>query len=229
MPSLRYDFHIHSCLSPCGEEEMTPNNIIGMAQILELDAIAVADHNTAKNLPAVMALGAEAGVLVVPAIEISTAEEVHVLSLFPSLEAALEMDELLYDVLPPVKNRPDIFGRQLWMDKDDGLLGETDKLLINATSLSIEQVFKEVRARGGLPIPAHIDKNAYSVLSNLGFIPPELAAKTVEVAHPPFAGAAGLKVISDSDAHALEVLAQHEAHTLEVADAAVSGVLDALR
>ncbi len=91
MPSLRYDFHIHSCLSPCGEEEMTPNNIVGMAQILELDAIAVADHNTAKNLPAVMALGAEAGVLVVPAIEISTAEEVHVLSLFPSLEAALEM------------------------------------------------------------------------------------------------------------------------------------------
>lgn len=229
MPSLRYDFHIHSCLSPCGEEEMTPNNIIGMAQILELDAIAVADHNTAKNLPAVMALGAEAGVLVVPAIEISTAEEVHVLSLFPSLEAALEMDELLYDALPPVKNRPDIFGRQLWMDKDDELLGETDKLLINATSLSIEQVFKEVRARGGLPIPAHIDKNAYSVLSNLGFIPPELEAKTVEVAHPPFAGAAGLKVISDSDAHALEVLAQHEAHTLEVADAAVSSVLEALR
>ena len=192
MPSLRYDFHIHSCLSPCGEEEMTPNNIVGMAQILELDAIAVADHNTAKNLPAVMALGAEAGVLVVPAIEISTAEEVHVLSLFPSLEAALEMDKLLYDALPPVKNRPDIFGRQLWMDKDDGLLGETDKLLINATALSIEQVFKEVRVRGGLPIPAHIDKNAYSVLSNLGFIPPELEAGTVEVARPPFAGAEGL-------------------------------------
>ncbi|MCI8600256.1 MAG: histidinol-phosphatase [Oscillospiraceae bacterium] len=229
MPSLRYDFHIHSCLSPCGEEEMTPNNIVGMAQILELDAIAVADHNTAKNLPAVMALGAEAGVLVVPAIEISTAEEVHVLSLFPSLEAALEMDKLLYDALPPVKNRPDIFGRQLWMDKDDGLLGETDKLLINATALSIEQVFKEVRVRGGLPIPAHIDKNAYSVLSNLGFIPPELEAGTVEVARPPFAGAEGLKVISDSDAHALEVLAQHEAHVLDVADVTIGGVLDALR
>ena len=229
MPSLRYDFHIHSCLSPCGEEEMTPTNIVGMAQILELDAIAVADHNTAKNLPAVMALGAEAGVLVVPAIEISTAEEVHVLSLFPSLEAALEMDKLLYDALPPVKNRPDIFGRQLWMDKDDGLLGETDKLLINATALSIEQVFKEVRVRGGLPIPAHIDKNAYSVLSNLGFIPPELEAGTVEVARPPFAGAEGLKVISDSDAHALEVLAQHEAHVLDVADVTIGGVLDALR
>ena len=229
MPSLRYDLHIHSCLSPCGEEEMTPNNIIGMAQILELDAIAVADHNTAKNLPAVMELGQASGVLVVPAIEVTTAEEVHVLSLFPDLSSALEMDRILYEALPPVMNRPDIFGRQLWMDEEDTVLGETDKLLINATSLSIEKIFQQVRALGGVPIPAHIDKNAYSVLSNLGFIPPELEAATVEVKRPPFAGADGYRVITDSDAHALETLAEHDAGVLEVAEVTVAAVLDALR
>lgn len=228
MPKLRYDLHIHSCLSPCGEEEMTPNNIIGMAQILELDVLAVADHNTAKNLPAIMALGKAAGLLVVPAIEVTTAEEVHVLSLFPSLEAALEMDRILYEALPSVMNRPDIFGRQLWMDEEDQVLGETDKLLINATSLSIERVFSQVRALGGVPIPAHVDKNAYSVLSNLGFIPPELGVSTVEVARPPFAGADGYRIITDSDAHALETLAQHDARLLE-AERSIEGVLTALR
>ena len=83
-----YDLHIHSCLSPCGEEEMTPNNIVGMAQILGLSVFAVADHNTARNLPAVRKLAEEAGLLFIPAMEITTAEEAHILSLFPSVEAA---------------------------------------------------------------------------------------------------------------------------------------------
>lgn len=229
MPRIRYDLHIHSCLSPCGEEEMTPNNIIGMAQILELDAIAVADHNTAKNLPAVAALGKSAGILVVPAIEVTTAEEVHVLSLFPTVEAALEMDKILYEALPPIKNRPDIFGRQLWMDEEDTVLGETDKLLINATALSIEKVFAKVRELGGVPIPAHIDKNAYSVIANLGFIPPELETVTVEVKKPPFAAAEPYRVISDSDAHALEIMAEHDAGELEIPELTVAAILDALR
>lgn len=229
MPKLRYDLHIHSCLSPCGEEEMTPNNIIGMAQILGLDAIAVADHNTAKNLPAVAALGKANGILVIPAIEVTTAEEVHVLSLFPSVEAALEMDQILYDALPAIMNRPDIFGRQLWMDEEDTVLGETDKLLINATSLSIEKVFAKVKELGGVPVPAHIDKSSYSVIANLGFIPPELEAVTVEVKNPPCAAAKPYRVITDSDAHALEIMAEHDAGELEVAEVSVATVLDALR
>lgn len=229
MPKLRYDLHIHSCLSPCGEEEMTPNNIIGMAQLLELDAIAVADHNTAKNLPAVAALGKANGILVIPAIEVTTAEEVHVLSLFPSVEAALEMDQILYDALPAIMNRPDIFGRQLWMDEEDTVLGETDKLLINATSLSIEKVFAKVKELGGVPVPAHIDKSSYSVIANLGFIPPELEAVTVEVKNPPCAAAKPYRVITDSDAHALEIMAEHDAGELEVAEVSVAAVLDALR
>ena len=124
----QYDLHIHSCLSPCGEEEMTPNNIVGMAQILELPVIAVADHNTARQLPAIKKLADEAGILLVPAIEVTTAEEAHVLSLFPDVETALKMSDELYAALPPIKNKPDIFGHQWVMDENDEVVEELEKL-----------------------------------------------------------------------------------------------------
>ena len=217
-----YDLHIHSCLSPCGEEEMTPNNIVGMAQILELSVFAVADHNTARNLPAVRKLAEEAGLLLIPAMEITTAEEVHVLSLFPSVEAALEMGEEVYAALPPVRNKPDIFGYQRILDENDEPVGELEKLLINAAMLPIDAVFEKVRGYGGVPIPAHIDKSANSVLANLGVIPPELEAKTVEISprgiDRGFAPPDGEEyfVITDSDAHDLETMSGHEARALEL-------------
>jgi hypothetical protein len=230
-----YDLHIHSCLSPCGEEEMTPNNIVGMAQILELSVIAVADHNTARQLPAISRLAEEAGILLVPAIEITTAEEAHILSLFPSLDAALAMSDELYEALPPVRNKPDIFGRQIIMDEEDNPTGELEKLLINATRFSIGEVFKRVRSHGGVPIPAHIDKSSYSVLSNLGMIPPELGVKTVEVSPigvkkgfvPP--GDTPYRVITDSDAHALEVFSEHTARELELSERSVGEILRLFR
>lgn len=226
---FRYDLHIHSCLSPCGDNDMTPNNIIGMAGILELDIIAVSDHNSALNLPAVCKLGEEQGILVVPAIEITTAEEVHVLSLFPSVEAALSMGEELYALLPDVPNDPEIFGDQLILDENDQVAGTVEKLLINATSLSIEKVFDRVRSYGGVPIPAHIDKTAYSVISNLGFIPPELEAVSVEVRNPPCPLADGYKVVTDSDAHTLEAMSLHEGKTIEMPGDTVADLLAALR
>lgn len=226
---LNYDFHIHSCLSPCGDNDMTPNNIVGMAGILELNAIAVSDHNSALNLPAVCKLGEEQGLLVVPAIEITTAEEVHVLSLFPSLEAALCMEEEIYTLLPDVPNAPEIFGDQLILDENDQVTGTVEKLLINATSLSIEKTFDKVRSYGGVPIPAHIDKTAYSVISNLGFIPPELKARTVEVKNPPCPASEGYRVITNSDAHALETMSMHEGNTIEIPGKTVADVLAFLR
>lgn len=222
---ITYDFHIHSCLSPCGDNDMTPNNIVGMAGILELDAIAVSDHNSALNLPAVCKLGAEQGILVIPAIEITTAEEVHVLSLFPSLEAALYMGEELYSMLPDVSNDPDIFGDQLILDEKDRITGTVEKLLINATSLSIEKVFDKVRSYGGVPIPAHIDKTSYSVISNLGFIPPELGVQAIEVKNPPYPAAENYKIITDSDAHTLETMSLHQCGVLSVSGSTVSDVL----
>lgn len=230
-----YDLHIHSCLSPCGDEEMTPNNIVGMAQLLELPVIAVADHNTARQLPAVQKLAEEAGILLVPAIEITTAEEAHVLSLFPDLESALAMSDELYEALPPVRNKPDIFGAQIIMDEDDNPTGELIKLLINATRFPIGEVFKRVRGHGGVPVPAHIDKSSYSVLSSLGMIPPELEVKTVEVSPngikkgfvPP--GDEKYRVITDSDAHALEVLSGHEASAMELEELSIEAILRKFR
>ncbi len=216
-----YDLHVHSCLSPCGDEEMTPGNIVGMAQILGLSILAVSDHNTARQLPAVDALCKEAGILFVPGIEISAAEEAHILCLFPDLPSALAMGEEAYAALLPVKNRPDIFGNQFILDENDRPVGELSKLLINATALSIGEVFRRVRAHGGVPIPAHIDKSSYSVIASLGVIPPELGAKTVEVSdagrqkgyRPP---EDGYRVIHDSDAHCLDVFCAHEPGELEL-------------
>lgn len=225
MIELTYDFHIHSCLSPCGDNDMTPNNIVGMAGILGLDAIAVSDHNSALNLPAVCKLGQEQGLLVVPAIEITTAEEVHVLSLFPSLDAALSMGEELYSLLPNIPNAPEIFGDQLILDEHDQVTGTVEKLLINATSLSLEKVFDKVRTWGGVPIPAHIDKTAYSVISNLGFIPPELGVTTVEVKNPPYRAAQPYRIITDSDAHALEIMSVHEGRKVKADGKTIADVL----
>ncbi len=230
-----YDFHIHSCLSPCGEEEMTPNNIVGMAQILGLSAIAVADHNTARQLPAVSRLAEEAGILLIPAIEVTTAEEAHVLSLFPSVEAAMEMGEELYAALPPIRNKPDIFGYQRILDENDQQTGELEKLLINAVSFSIDTVFEKVRACGGVPVPAHIDKSAYSVISSLGIIPPELDVKTVEISpggiDRGFAPPDGEHyfAITDSDAHDLETMSGHEPRALELEELSVEAVLRKFR
>lgn len=226
---LIYDFHIHSCLSPCGDNDMTPNNIIGMAGILGLDAIAVSDHNSALNLPAICELGEENGILVIPAIEITTAEEVHVLSLFEDLESALHMGEELYKLLPDIKNEPDIFGEQLILDKDDNIKDKVDKLLINAVSLSIEEIFKKVRSYGGVPIPAHIDKSSYSLLSNLGFIPPELELTAIEVKNPPHHLMDKYQFITDSDAHSLETMSEHEAATIEIPQKDIASVFSYLK
>lgn len=230
----RYDLHIHSCLSPCGEEEMTPNNIVGMAQVLELSILAVSDHNTALQLPAIEKLAREAGILFVPGIEISTAEEAHILSLFPDVPSALAMGEEVYAALPPVKNRPEIFGNQFILDENDEKIGELDKLLINATTLSIGEVFQRVRAHGGVPVPAHIDKNAYSVIASLGMIPPELGVKAVEISdsgrkkgyRPP---EEGVFVLNDSDAHCLDVMCGHEAGEIELDRWSVRALLELLR
>ena len=114
---VSYDLHLHSCLSPCGDNDMTPNNIVHLASMIGLDVIAVSDHNAAKNLPAVCKVAQETDLLVIPAMELCSAEEIHLLCLFPTLEQALACSEAVYPYLPRVKNRPDIFGEQLILDE----------------------------------------------------------------------------------------------------------------
>lgn len=175
-----YDLHIHSALSPCGDEDMTPNNIVNMALLKGLDLIAVTDHNSGKNLPAVMEVGKRQGLMVVPGIEVQTREEVHILCYFKNLQSALKLDEIIYNCLPDIDNNEEIFGRQLIFDSQDQVIGKIDKLLLSSSALSVNDVFVLTKGLGGICIPAHVDRPAYSITYNLGFIPPSLNVKTVE-------------------------------------------------
>ena len=123
MSMLYYDLHIHSCLSPCGDKDMTPANIAGMAAVKGLDVIALTDHNSCRNCPAAMRHAEDLGITLIPGMELTTSEEVHVVCLFPTLEAAMDFDQYVYLHLLPVKNRPDIFGEQLILDEKDQITG----------------------------------------------------------------------------------------------------------
>ena len=151
------DLHIHTCLSPCAEDDMTPNNIVNMALIKGLDIIAITDHNSARNLEAVIEAGKRQGLLVIPGMELCTAEEIHLVCLFPELKEAMSFEKLVYDNLYPIENREDIFGSQIIMDQEDNVIGKESRLLSGASRLDAETALKEVRNLNGIVFPAHID------------------------------------------------------------------------
>lgn len=224
---LFYDLHIHSCLSPCGDLDMTPNNIVNMSLLKELDVIALSDHNTAKNVPAVRKLAQENGLLLIPAIEVCTSEEVHILCLFYDFECCYAFSEYLYDLLPPVQNKPEIFGEQFILNEKDETIGSLDKLLINAANLSIDQLIQILPSYRGIAVPAHVDKNSYSIIANLGFLPEEYHFSCIEVKNPPFSYEFSGNVITNSDAHYLEHIAERE-RSIDVKEKSIQAVLDAL-
>ena len=225
-----YDFHIHSALSPCADEDMTPNNIVNMARLKGLSMIAVTDHNSCGNLRAVMQVAAN-DPLVLPGIEIETAEEVHILGYFPSLEQAEAMEKVVKEHLPFIPNRPEIFGRQLYMDADDTVIGEEEGLLVTATTLGVADVFSVVQNLGGVAVPAHIDRGSYSILSNLGFLPPELAIRTVEITAKNRARLEerykSLTILTSSDAHYLGDIAEMEQY-IDISTKTTHEILDKL-
>lgn len=200
------DLHIHSCLSPCADDDMTPANICGMASLKGLDAIAVTDHNCARNLPYVKEAADAFHLILLPGMEITTREEVHVLGYFPTVEAAVEAGEFFGEHLPPMKNRPDFFGRQLVVNTDDEILAEEERLLIGATDLSLARCVEEIRRRGGVAVPAHINRGGNGLLVNLGMMPPSPDFPVVEV-WPGLPveeqAVAGRRVLNASDAHQL--------------------------
>ncbi|QSX07977.1 PHP domain-containing protein [Alkalibacter rhizosphaerae] len=175
------DLHIHSCLSPCGDEDMTPNNIVNMALLKGLDVISVTDHNSGANLPAVDALAREANLGFLPGIEVNTKEEIHVLAYLPNLERAMELDEIIMKRLPKIPNNEKFFGAQLILNEEDECIGKIGDLLINAVDLSLGDLKTLVEKMEGAILPAHIDKKSFSLIANLGFIPPDLHLRSVEL------------------------------------------------
>ncbi len=212
--SLFYDFHIHSCLSPCADEEMTPYNLVNLAALMGLDAIALTDHNSCRNCGAAMRAGEAAGITVLPGMELCTCEEVHIICLFGELRAAEEFSDFVASGSLPIKNRPEIFGTQLVVDETDKVLAEEETLLTVASGISISALPKLIESYGGACYPAHIERNSYSVLSNLGMITPEMGFGAAEVTLGTDVAAlkakhglpSGVKIFSSSDSHRLESL-----------------------
>jgi len=173
MRSYYYDLHIHSCLSPCADDDMTPNNIAGMAALKGLNIVALTDHNSCKNCPAFFDACRRQGIIPIAGVELSTAEDIHLVALFPTLEEAMTFDSELEKHLMNIENRAEIFGNQLIMNGDDDIVAEEDKLLISATDLWIGEAVELIRSFGGYVRPAHIDRESNGIVSILGDIPKE--------------------------------------------------------
>ncbi len=205
-----YDLHIHSCLSPCGDNDMTPNNIVNMAKLNGLDMIALTDHNSCKNCAAAIAVGKTIGVTVVPGMELTTSEDIHVVCYFKTLNHASAFNDKISQLLIPIQNKPEVFGNQWIMNNNDEIIGEEDKLLINACDISIMDVTSLVQIHNGACIPAHVDRDSYSIISVLGDIVPECNFSFIEVSKTGNPNDYGYPSLTSSDAHYLENISERE-------------------
>jgi len=210
MKKYYYDLHIHSCLSPCGDDESTPDSILGMGELGGLDLMALTDHNTCKNCPAFFESAERHGILPVAGMELTTAEEIHVVCLFPNLESAMSFSEEIDKRRIKIKNRVDIFGNQLIVDSEDNVIGSDDFLLSNATTVSLDEAPSLVKSFGGICYPAHIDRESNGVISVLGMFPQSPVFDCAEVHNrekldecSQLSGFTEDKLIISSDAHFL--------------------------
>lgn len=236
-----YDLHIHSCLSPCGDDESTPASLAGMAAVIGLDIIALTDHNTARNCPAFFDAAEEVGIIPIAGMELTTAEDIHMVCLFPTLEDAIRFNGLVDERIMKIKNRPTVFGEQLIMNASDEVIGRVDNLLSVATDISVEALPEIVADYNGICYPAHIDRESNGIIAILGTLPDTPHFNTVEMrdeenlaSYTEKYGLEGRNVVFNSDSHLLGVMNDRE-HFFELdADpndkaAVVKALLERLR
>lgn len=235
MTELSYDLHVHSCLSPCGDNDATPANIAQLGALLELDVMALTDHNSCKNCPAFFEAAKSVGILPIAGMELTTAEEIHVVCLFPGLREAMGFDAEVYPRLLPIVNDVQIYGEQLIMDARDKVTGSPEFCLINATSIDLYSLSGLVKKFSGIMIPAHIERSAFSLISLLGFVPDDCGFDCVEIRskeavenlklqHPYLESC---NIIHNSDAHTLEAISL-PVNKLTVREKSAAAVLEAL-
>ena len=181
MSRYYYDLHIHSCLSPCGDNDNTPNNIVGMGVLAGLQIMALTDHNTCRNCPAFFEAAKKQGIIPVAGMELTTAEDIHMVCLFPDLESAMDFDGEIQERRILIPNRTDIFGDQWVMDGQDEVVDVEPNLLSNATTVSVEEAPRLVERYGGVCYPAHIDRQANGIIATLGALPPTPVFSCVEL------------------------------------------------
>ena len=185
---MKFDLHIHSCLSPGDNLEMSPSEIVKKAIAAGMDGIALTDHQTAKNTPAIAKCAEIAGIKCLFGLEVQSAEEVHTLAIFDSVEQALEMTDFVYEAMPKRVNDPETFGDQPIVTWDDDIIDMEWRILAMGCRRSIAEVSEKVHALGGLYIAAHIDRPNYSVVSGLGSVPEGRTANqpsSVTILRPP--------------------------------------------
>lgn len=232
-----YDLHIHSALSPCAEPEMTPNNIVNMAAIKELDFIAICDHNGIANVAPAMAVAIrdQLPVVVIPGIEVQSKEDVHVLCLFKTLEALQGFYDEMIQQIQPIPHNAKRFGDQIQYDENDDVVGNFELSLYASVQLSVDAIIERAIALGGGVIPAHLDRNSYSMIANLGFISPDLPIRAIE-----FSSACDpleftkrhlylrrYLTLVNSDAHELVNMSE-PVNTIEVTEKTIDGIFKAI-
>ncbi len=205
------DLHLHSVLSACAELSMGPRDIVKKSLQQGLDIIAITDHNSAENVPAVIEAANGSGLTVIPGMEVSSKEEVHSICLFPDLESVLGFQEFVYRYVADGFNDESFFGPQLICDKNDNVIGRNRMMLSFAISAGLDRVAEQVERFQGIIYPAHVDRGAYSILRVLGFIPNHLPIKAVEISQRSKLDEPQIKflqksyaVITASDAHDID-------------------------
>jgi len=205
--TFRADLHVHTCLSPCAEVVQSPRNIAAAAKRRALDLVGVCDHNSAENTGAVAEAAGRVGIRALPGLEITSREEVHVLALFDEVESALGLQERVYAALAG-ENDPDVFGLQVVANADDEVVGFNRRFLAGAASLSLSDVVGAIHEFGGLAVAAHVDREGFGLVGQLGLIPDGLPLDALEIS-PRLTLEEGRRtfgpgwpLLSSSDAHA---------------------------
>lgn len=236
---ISVDLHIHSVLSPCGDVMMTPGNLVGMAKINGLEAIALTDHNAMQNISAAMKIGEAYDLVVIPGMELETAEEIHVVCLFPDTESLSAFQDVVVESYGPKipANRPEIFGKQLIYNEEDEECGELERMLLIPSGITIDDVFGIVEGLGGIAFPAHVDRDSYSVLTTLGALPYGYKNGFVEISCEcsreeivkTYPELEKYKLLPSSDAHYIDKIQEAGGAELLVEELSAKGVIDALK
>ena len=228
MRKVRADLHLHTCLSPCADAQMQATAIVRQAKKIGLDMIAISDHNSAENVAAVVKAGAREGLPVIAGMEITSSEEVHILGLFNTQQDLMDMQEVVYQNLPG-ENYGQAYGPQTVIDESDNIVGTNSRLLLGATTLTVEQVVKAIHHRAGVAIASHVDRERFSLIGQLGFIPEGLDLDAVEVSRPSSTiQDYNYPVVTFSDAHFLEDIGNNSTEFM-IEDATVDEIKKALR
>lgn len=218
---------------------MTPGNLVGMAKINGLDAIALTDHNAIENLEAAIKIGEAYDIVVVPGMELETTEEIHVVCLFENIFDLSKFQERVIDSyggsIP--SNRPEIFGEQLIYNEEDEECGKLDRMLLAPSGISVDEVFDIVEALNGIAFPAHVDRDSYSVLTTLGALPYGYKNGFVEISKDcdvnsllqNYPELVNYKLLPSSDAHYIDKIQEAGGAELLVEELSARGVITALK